>query len=153
MPCMLRISGPNLDIDSLIQHIALEPETVCRKGEPKFGSRPNGNKHQKSGADYLVSDAEFEDFEGQQSDAVEYLKLHETEIKAILSFSGVEGVVLDFGISRREVAVQCDYFPPELIKLAGELGLGIELSQYPLSDELDGSEQSHAPDAQKAARG
>jgi hypothetical protein len=152
---MLRISGLNLDMDSLIQQIALEPESVWRKGEPKFGSRPNGteHKHQRSGANYLVSDAEFEDFEGQKSDAAEYLKLHETEIKEILSFPGLERAVLDFGISRRDVAVQSDYFPPELIKLAGGLGLGIELSQYPLSDELDGSEQSHAPDAQKAARG
>lgn len=58
---------------------------------------------------------------------------------------------MDFGIARGDVAVQCDYFPPELIRLARELGLGIELSQYPLSDEPNDSEQSHSLDAQKAA--
>ena len=44
---------------------------------------------------------------------------------------GVEDMRLDFGIERRDVAVQCDYLPPDLIRVAALLGLGIELSQYP----------------------
>ena len=30
-----------------------------------------------------------------------------------------------------DVAVQCDRFPPDLLRLAGDMGLGIEISLYP----------------------
>ena len=42
--------------------------------------------------------------------------------------------VLDFGISLRiddeKVLCQTNYFPKELLKICGELGIGIELSIY-----------------------
>ncbi len=38
--------------------------------------------------------------------------------------TGHEDACLDFAIEQRDVAIQCDFFPPELIKLAGALGLG-----------------------------
>ena len=43
-------------------------------------------------------------------------------------------MVLDFPFSCRlgdGVAVQGDYLPPELLTLAGGLGIGIALSHYP----------------------
>src|SRR4029453_13649532 len=51
--------------------------------------------------------------------------------RRLCTFSGVESVTLDFGISRRDVAVQCSQLPSELVRLAGSLGLNIELSLYP----------------------
>src|SRR5262249_11746038 len=41
----------------------------------------------------------------------------------------------DLGMERRDLAVQCDYLPPDLVRLAGSLGLGIETSQDPASGE------------------
>ena len=38
---------------------------------------------------------------------------------------------VDLRIDRKKVMAQCDYFPPELVSLAGALGFGIELSVYP----------------------
>ena len=43
--------------------------------------------------------------------------------------------MLDFGIERRDVAVQSDNLSSDLVRLAGSLGLAIELSQYPASDK------------------
>jgi hypothetical protein len=58
---------------------------------------------------------------------------------------GVESVVLDLGVERRDTAVQCDGFPEELVRLAGGLGLGLELSQYPPMDtsEPDSAKGRH----------
>lgn len=46
---------------------------------------------------------------------------------------------LDFGyylrLDGQRVLVQCDFLPSELLKLAGELGIGIELSLYPKVDK------------------
>jgi hypothetical protein len=55
-------------------------------------------------------------------------------LKRLTSWPGVDGVVLDFGIERRDVVVQCDVLPPDLLRVVGELGRAIELSQYPVGD-------------------
>jgi len=136
MSCVLRIIGKELKINDLL-NIKLETDSYWSKGEPRFSRKPEGEKHLDSGAIYLVSDAEFEEFDIQIKDAIEYLKENKNQIKSILSLPGLDGSSLDFGIVWRDVAVQSDYFPPELIKIAGELGLGIELSQYPPSEEDD----------------
>jgi hypothetical protein len=57
------------------------------------------------------------------------------EHSKLIKFAGVENVHLDFGIERRDTFTQYDYFPPKLLTLAGELGIRIELSQYPISKE------------------
>lgn len=137
MPCMLRIWGKYLDIDALIGKAALSPEFVWKAGGSTLVSGRNSSRPQGAGASYLVSNAGLADFDTQRSDSVDFMKRYEAELKVVLSFPGVEGAVLDFGIWRRDVAAQYDYFPPELIRLAGELGLGIELSQYTASDEVN----------------
>lgn len=45
-------------------------------------------------------------------------------------------MVLDFGVAWRNVIAQSDYLPPTLIIIAGELGIGIEISHYPV-EEID----------------
>jgi hypothetical protein len=118
--------------------------TVCRtyrQGEPVFpGSHPDGHRHRRSGINVAVSDAEFEDLAGQVRDAITFLASNRQPIEALCEFPGVEGVTLDFGIARRDVYVQADTFPSELIRLAGCLGLEIELTQYPILETDDDGE-------------
>ena len=128
---MLRISGADLDIDSLLAATSLVPEISYRKGE----TRRNGTIHERSGAAFLVSAADFDDFEAQKNGALIILTERHDAIRTLMQFPGVDGGCLDFGILRRDTVVQCDFFPPELLKLAGELGLGIELSQYPCNTD------------------
>jgi hypothetical protein len=49
---------------------------------------------------------------------------------------------LDFGIVRRDVAIQCDRIPVELLVLAGSVGLEIVLSQYPPGDGDDNAQDA-----------
>ena len=63
------------------------------------------------------------------------MKQYFCELKKIHLLDGLEFAFLDFGITRRDVVVQCDYFQSELLLLAGQLGFDIELSQYPVSQD------------------
>jgi hypothetical protein len=45
-------------------------------------------------------------------------------------FPGGQNITLEFGINRRDVAVQGDHLPAELNRFAGSLDLAIEMSQY-----------------------
>ena len=134
MSCVLRVIGKELNVEELLK-IDSNPDTYWKKGEVKLKTKPTEKKHLHSGAHYCVSEAEFNEFEKQKKDVIRYLNKNEEKIKAIQKLSGIESIFLDFGIEQRDVFVQSNFFPPELITLAGKLGLGIELSQYPLSDE------------------
>lgn len=129
MSCILRVSGIDLDLKELFQ-IKLDPDSIWEKGKPRLATKPNGEKHSTSGARYVVSEAGFDEFDKQTYAAIEFLKKHGNLIENIMILPGLDSGNLDFGIYRRDVAVQCDVFPSELVKLAGRFGLGIELSQY-----------------------
>lgn len=136
MSTVLRAYGEDFDVDACLADCHLPVCAVKRRGEPVFpASQPNGRRHEQSGIHIFVSDADFSDFSRQVVEATEFLRREVEQIARIRAFQGVESVTLDFGIERRDVAVQCDYLPAELIGLAGTLGLGIELSQYPPSSE------------------
>jgi hypothetical protein len=133
MSCVLRVTGKDLNIDDVLS-INLKTDSFWKKGQPKSSVKSDGEKHKNSGVTYLTSNAEFENFELQVKESINYLAENVDKIKSILSFPDIDFAVLDFGIVWRDVAIQSDYFPPDLVKIAGELGLGIELSQYPPSN-------------------
>lgn len=133
--CVLRVTGKSFDVDLHLAQSGLEAYKVFRAGEPISSSRPKGERHELSGFSVDVSRHPSDDLPGQIADAVAFLKKHETEITHLRSAPGVDDMRLDFPvdlrIDRRAVMAQFDYFPPELVSLAGVLGLGLELSIYP----------------------
>lgn len=130
MSCILRIAGTDLNLKHLLK-VGLIPDSTWEKGSPRFSTKPDGEKNTRSGARYVVSDADFDEFEQQKYDAIEFLKRNKNQIQEIMNLPNIEGAGLDFGIYWRDVPVQCDNFPYELVKLAGSIGLGLELTQYP----------------------
>jgi len=66
---------------------------------------------------------------------LEFLKQYHTELGALRTAPGVDDVRLDFPVTlridRKTVMAQFDFFPPELLSLAGAFGLGLEISIYP----------------------
>jgi hypothetical protein len=134
MACYLRVYGDELNVKELISTLKIEPSKIWEKGLPRFKSNPE-KLNKNSGFNIVVSDAEWNEFEKQKAMAIDYLEDHKTILASVISYLGVEGGYLDFGIEWRDEAVQSDSFPPSLIKLAGKIGLGIELSQYPPDDE------------------
>jgi hypothetical protein len=77
----------------------------------------------------VASNAEMVDPAQQVLDAIEFLKANQVELEKLRHVQGVT-MCLDFGIADRDVVVQCDRFPPELLRLAGNLEIGIEISHY-----------------------
>jgi hypothetical protein len=127
---MLRIHGATLDVDALLSHIPIVPEMSYRRGEPVSKARPEGEQNDESGAAFLVSAAGFDDFEAQKHAALVYLVGNAPTLTEIVAWPGMMHAYLDFGIYRRDVSIQCDTFPADLLKAAGDLGIDIELSQY-----------------------
>ncbi len=107
------------------------------KGDPcKYKKRPPQSDY---GFKCSVSNKGLKDFDGQISDAITFLSNHIDELKELVSKYVIDDIRLDFPIESRLMKLnlfsQCDFLPPELIKLSGEIGLGIEISQYCSSDE------------------
>lgn len=137
--CVLRVVGRELDAAGYLATSKLTAYKVFRAGEPRFLSNPGRGRHAVSGFSVAVSDPSGKDLRGQVEDAVAFLAQHEDELLTLRSTPGVEDVRLDFPvdlrIDRRNVMAQFEYLPPELIRRAGALGMGIELSIYP--EDLD----------------
>ena len=57
--------------------------------------------------------------------------VHHVALAAMRTVAGVEYATIDFGISMRNVAVQCDVFETELLAEMANLKFGLELTQYP----------------------
>ena len=110
MSCVLRMSAANLSIDGLV------PYRV-----------ENGTEH------FQVSEAGFNDVKSQIVDAVTFLRANQEHLQNAMGQPGANGV-LDFAVEWREVAVQCDGFPADLVREAGRLGLALEFSHYPRAE-------------------
>ena len=132
MSCVLRIDGTKFKVDDFLKSTDLKPYKIFRIGEKiKIGKR---KFEDSNGCSFDLSKADFNDFEQQRKDAIEFLKIHYKELKTVFEFGLTESEIptIDFGTTTRmhDVAIQCDYLEPELLKLAGNLNFGIEISQY-----------------------
>ena len=136
MSCMLRASGAKFDVDLFLKDCSLEPIRVWRKGERKT---PNSQSNQKtiteSSVSFVVSDADFSELSIQFSDAQLWLGRNRDELARLVQFPGVDGVSIDFGAEIRPPGWSSFMFPPALTSLVGTLGLQLEISVYPTSDE------------------
>jgi hypothetical protein len=138
MSAVLRATGKEFDVDAFLVGSSLEPCAVYHRGEVRFPQpRPAVEPRERSGLHVVASVTEFVDFPQQVAEATSFLQAHAEEIRRLASFPGVEGVELDFGIERRNVAVQNDRLPADLIRVAGSLGLSINMSQYWLASTKD----------------
>lgn len=76
------------------------------------------------------------DLKPQIVDAIEFLKENELELSRLSTYPGVTKLCLDFPYERRKGAVtQTDSLPAELLLLAGQLGIAIDMTLYPATGE------------------
>ncbi len=135
MSCILRISGDSLNVESLLSKFPLDADRSWKKGEPRT---LKGKLYIDSGANFLASEADLDEFNRQVSEATEYLKLNALVISEMVKFPGVQDAVLDFGVAfKEEYVTQFSYLPPKLIQLAASAGVGIEISHYACGNDGD----------------
>jgi hypothetical protein len=124
--------GKKFDPRPYLTTSSLKPYSTFLRGDPIL----SGNKktHRAGGFKCLVSSRDG-DLAGQIEDAILFLKTSHEDLRRLAQLPEVESKHLDFGyylrIDQKRIFAQSDYLPPELLKLAGELGIGIELSLYP----------------------
>ena len=91
-------------------------------------------RNERRTAHFEVSSSEFANFSGQISDAIAFLQKNASDIKRVLSEIDAHGV-LDFAVEWRDAAFQSNCFPASLVREAGNLGLALEISNYPAAAE------------------
>jgi hypothetical protein len=142
MTAMIRASGTDFDPDQFCFQSRLDPCELYHRGDLDFPeSQPDGRRCEHSGINIVASDAEFDEFDRQVDEAAAFLKGHHDELSRLRDFPGIEGITIDFGVEHKDVYVECYRLSPELIRLAGELGMSIEISLYPVSDDGDEPDQ------------
>jgi hypothetical protein len=142
---VLHVIGEEFDPQSVLPALTLRPYAIFRKGDRCFPDNPRSEKrHSTSGVKCEVSSVDG-NLEQEIRDATEFLKKHRDDLARFQGLPGVESMYLDFGyylrVDGERCVVQCDYLPPELLRLAGELGMGIELSLYPKPGPGHGSSE------------
>ena len=137
MPCNLTLIGKNLDIDTFVKKSKLRGYLKSYKGQPRFKSKPEGEKLPYSLLKIQTSKADFDNLVKQIKETIKYLKRNKEKLSHILVTPEIEYAILDFGIDltidRKKTLTQSSLFPNDLLKLAGDLGLDIELSIYPIN--------------------
>jgi hypothetical protein len=135
MSCYFRATGDSFDVDAFLASSSLVPDNVFHRGEPCQVNRER-NRPFTGFAVQLTEN--FGRLCAQTAEVTMFLREHELELSRLSRYPGVTDIRLDFGYERDpEAAVQCDYLPPDLVALAGSLGIGIELSLYPRDDGQD----------------
>ncbi len=137
MSAVLRAHGEAFDVELFLAESSLEPDSVYQKGAPvpsAAARKENGTPRRASGFSLTVSHADFSDLETQISEAIVFLDEYEDELRRLGKFDGVEGVSLDFGVQRRDVAAQTDVFPSDLLWRAGALDIWIAITHYAIAE-------------------
>jgi len=132
MTCIFRAAGTNFDVDGFIAKSPLVADSLWRKGEKRFPrSKSSEEINGSSGIRVVASEADFSELFQQIEDVIVFLRQNQEPIKALASFPGVEGTVLDFGVEIYPPGWASFTFPPELLFLAGSVGVSLCLSVYP----------------------
>ena len=137
MSAVLRAHGGAFDVELFLADSSLEPDNVYQKGPPTgsaMADKENGSPRRASGFNLTVSHADFSDLETQIKETILFLDEYEDELRRLGSFDGVEGISIDFGVQRREVAAQTDVFPSDLLWRAGALDIWIAITHYAIAD-------------------
>lgn len=124
--CVLRASGDRFQPHEFLNRSSFEACNVFRLGEPRWST----SVWSTSGFTVEVSAASGDELEKQIADAIEFLHRYRAELNRLADVEELEDLRLDFGVNRKSVFVQTSYFPPELLLLAGDLKVGIEISIY-----------------------
>ena len=131
--CVLRISGAEFAVENFTPKSKLTSNpsryTLWHKGE-----QHRKGSHEDSGFILDVCQLDSKGLKELVERVIDFLRNNSTELKQLMDFPGVENGILDFAINRRDVAAQLDHFPAELVRLAGSLGLGIDLTQYSVTE-------------------
>ena len=127
--CVLKIYSDTNSFKAFSKNTEIPVYSCLDKGEVLTSKR----LCEKYRISFGVSDREWDDFEGQISDTVSFLEKYYAQIQELFATHSITDAFLDFPLWSRlgeNIVNQNDYIPRELIKLAGELNIGICMAIY-----------------------
>ena len=134
MSSVLRINGVSFNVDSFLNETGLVPYLHYRTGDDIGFTRRGKDKYETNGCSFDLSAADFDNFEQQKIDTISFLTMHFDKLMKVRSYGlKPEDIpIIDFAIesATETYPVQNDYLQPELLKLAGDLSFGINISHY-----------------------
>ncbi|MDZ7619716.1 MAG: hypothetical protein U1E05_22175 [Patescibacteria group bacterium] len=144
--CVLHVTSDTRSFAGFLRETAFPSYASHEKGD----ARTSGERqpYDDFGFSSDVSKRDWTDLAGQIEDAHAFLREHEAVLRSLTATHAISDIRLDFPYSCRlgeGVFAQCDYLAPEFLRLAGELGVGLELSHYPPMEEGEGPGQHPGP--------
>lgn len=126
MSCCLTIKGVYYSTDNITADMFGPQVNVFKKGE----KMSNGKVQEVSGISIPIGDSNLDCLETEIVDAIQFMKHHKVTISRLIKRSGVDDAYISFAIKQRNELALFDYFPAELLVLAGSIGLGIQFCQF-----------------------
>lgn len=132
--CVLHVSSKNKSFSSFLEKTQF-PHYMTHEKAEQYTHRQAS--HVDYGFSSVVSDADFDYLPEQIQDAIEYLTKYQSVLRELITNHEISDIVLDFPYTCRLLSkntiTQSDSLPADLLKLAGYLGIRIEMSLYPPS--------------------
>ncbi len=133
--CVLHVTSQFDSLASFLEGSGLPSYEAHEKGEPIFPLAKDAGEYVDAGFSCVVSEKDWDDLQGQIDDAITFLQQYEKQLLDLVSRYNITDIRLDFPLQCRNaldenMVCQSDYFSPELLRFAGRLGIGIELSRY-----------------------
>jgi hypothetical protein len=128
MSCVLRAGGMEFDTEAYLAESPFKTASRYRRGDPRWPALDQASR--TSGFNVTISDAGVGDLATQIEEAIAFLDEHEDELRRLGRFEGVEEVEIDFAVEWRDLSVQTDWFPPELLWRAGALDIALRVTHY-----------------------
>jgi hypothetical protein len=128
--CVLRIESATTNVESLVRASGLRPIVIHRRGQPRVSGGSALSPSSGFNVDVSKSNGGIEK---QVRDAVRFLNRHEAGLRRLRRCKNYKGMTLDFGLYDRatdERPWPSYRLPAALLKLAGTLEIGIDLSFY-----------------------
>lgn len=126
----LRLRGDNLDVDEVEATLGIEPSFISRRDE-HINSNPRYAKYHTNVWGWIFTEDSTVSFEQQIGDVLDILEPKKSDLKELLSFSGIDGeLFLGFSSGNGQGGA---YFSSLLLERVSLLGLALSLDLYPSS--------------------
>ena len=130
MPCSITIKGTDFRVREYMAETKLSNIHFWCKGDLTQG----GKRLYKSGLGIQVSAADLANLNAQIRGTLLYLTKNQSELKKLATYRGVDEAYLSFAMEQEDEIALFVYFPADLVKLAGDIGLGIHICQFRCSE-------------------
>ena len=132
MGCVLRVYGEHLDIGQLLSNVNLIAVAAWKRGQERISK---GRFHADSGAHFVASHADVEDFPRVIAETELFLAGNYDDLYKLTSAPGVTRAVLDFAVATRPgFVIQTSNFSMTFLQLMAQLNLALSVSHYPTDD-------------------